>query len=121
MKKITFLSIISLGLLFSNATFSQDSKKEMIKVSGSCGMCKKKIEKAAKSAGAEFASWNADKQELEVSYVESKTTNKDIQQAIAKVGYDTQDYRADDKTYDNLPGCCQYERKALSPVDKNVQ
>ena len=119
MKKITFLSIISLGLFFSNATFSQDSKKEMIKVSGSCGMCKKKIEKAAKSAGANNAVWDVDTHMLDLEYNADKTNATKIQEAIAKVGYDTQDVTADDKAYDELHGCCKYDRKGKTEKSTN--
>ncbi|HMC99538.1 MAG TPA: hypothetical protein VKH37_05265, partial [Ferruginibacter sp.] len=33
------------------------------------------------------------------------------QQAIAKSGYDTQDFTADDAAYNKLHACCQYDRK----------
>ena len=111
MKKLSLLFVIVIGILFSNTTFAQTAKKETINVWGSCGMCKKKIEKAAKSAGASSASWDAEKHELEVSYDESKSSNQKIQEAIVKVGYDTQDFTATQEAYDNLPGCCQYDRK----------
>ena len=41
---------------------------ERFQVSGNCGMCKSKIEKAAKDAGATSASWNEDSKELVVSF-----------------------------------------------------
>ncbi|HMK03897.1 MAG TPA: cation transporter [Ferruginibacter sp.] len=110
------------ALLFSifafNSSFAQTSvKKETIKVWGNCGMCKTTIEKAAKKGGATSANWNEDSKELNVSYALNKTSSIKIQQAIAKSGYDTQDYTADDKAYDNLHGCCQYDRKAsVTPV-----
>ena len=111
MKKLSLLFLIVFGILFSNTTFAQTSKNETINVWGNCGMCKKKIEKAAKSAGAASASWDADKHELSISYDESKTSNQKIQEAIVKIGYDTQDFTATQEAYDNLPGCCQYDRK----------
>ena len=117
MKKLSLLFVIVIGILFSNTTFAQTSKKESINVWGSCGMCKKKIEKAAKAAGASAASWDADKHELEVSYDESKTSNTKIQEAIVKIGYDTQDFTATQEAYDNLPGCCQYDRKPIKKED----
>jgi len=117
MKKLSLLFAIIAGILLSSTTFAQTSKKETINVWGSCGMCKKKIEKAAKSAGASSANWDAEKHELEVSYDESKTSNQKIQEAIVKVGYDTQDYTATQEAYDNLPGCCQYDRKPTKKED----
>jgi hypothetical protein len=83
-------------------------------------MCKTKIEKAAKSAGATSASWNTESKELKVSYAVNKTSGTKIQEAIAKTGYDTQDFTADNKVYEKLHSCCQYERKdaAASTDDK---
>jgi len=111
MKKLSLLSMVLLGLFFSATSIAQSVKKETIKVWGNCGSCKKKIEKAAKSAGASSASWDSESHELAVSYAEEKSSGVKIQEAIAKVGYDTQDFTADDKVYDELPGCCQYDRK----------
>jgi len=42
---------------------------------------------------------------------EEKTTILAVKTAIAKVGHDTDVVKAIVETYDELPGCCQYERK----------
>ena len=115
MKTLSIIATILFSSLFGLQSFAQTTKSETIKVWGNCEMCKKKIEKSAKSAGAITASWDADKLELVVNYDENKTTNLKIQQAVAKSGYDTQDVVADDKDYNKLPGCCKYERKAKVP------
>lgn len=101
---LLFISIASFG-------FAQ-SKTETLKVSGECGSCKKKIESAAKKAGASFASWDVDSKELKIKYNSTSTNSAKIQQAIAAVGYDTQDYKATDDAYNKLDKCCQYERTA---------
>ena len=112
MKKLLSMALMLLVSVFiTNITMAQTAKKETLKVWGNCGMCKKKIEKAAKSAGATAASWDSETQLLKISFDESKTSNAKIQESIAKVGYDTQDFTADNEVYDNLPGCCQYDRK----------
>lgn len=81
------------------------------KVSGNCDMCKKKIETAAKSVkGVRSAVWNAETQTITVKYDDSKAKLIDIHNKIASVGYDTDKVRADDKTYEKLHSCCQYER-----------
>ncbi|MFT3681521.1 MAG: cation transporter [Ferruginibacter sp.] len=110
MKTLSFSIVLLFGVLFSNFSFAQ-TKKETIKVQGNCGMCKKKIETAAKSAGATAASWNEETKELKVSYAASKTSSTKIQQAVANAGYDTQDIKAEDAVYNKLHGCCQYDRK----------
>ncbi|MBP6432772.1 MAG: cation transporter [Ferruginibacter sp.] len=112
MKSLSIFAAILFSLFTSNLFAQTSVKKETIKVWGNCGMCKSKIEKAAKKAGAKTASWNEETKELKVSYSAKKTSNQKIQEAVAGVGYDTQDFTADDKVYNNLHGCCQYERKA---------
>jgi hypothetical protein len=117
MKTIKIASLL-LFALFSFATvFAQSAKQTTIKVWGNCGMCKTKIEKAAKSAGASYASWNEDTKQLKVKYTASKTNPLKIQQAIAAVGYDTEKVKADDAAYDNLHGCCKYDRKGAAEGD----
>ena len=81
------------------------------KVSGNCGMCKKKIETAAKSVkGVRSAVWNAETQSITVKYDDGKAKLTDIHNKIASVGYDTDKVKADDKTYDELHTCCKYDR-----------
>ena len=48
----TLSIIFSFILLSLSATSFAQSKTEKLKVSGECGTCKKKIEAAAKNAGA---------------------------------------------------------------------
>jgi len=89
-------------------------QKENIKVWGECGMCKKKIEKAAITAGAETASWNEDNKVLAVAYKAGKSNATKIQEAVAAVGYDTKYIAATTEAYNSLPACCHYERKELA-------
>jgi mercuric ion binding protein len=85
------------------------TKTDKINVAGECGSCKKKIEKAAKNAGATYALWNEDSKILVVKYNTSSSKTK-IEQAIANVGYDTEDIKANDEAYKKLDKCCQYDR-----------
>lgn len=110
MKMLKSAALVALTLI-SSAAFAQ-SKSEKINVSGNCGTCKKHIEKAAKSAGADKATWDSDTKVLAVTYDASKTTNDAIQKKIAAAGYDTEKYAGDDKAYNSLDECCQYDRKA---------
>jgi len=110
----TRLSLINLLVLFiaPSFLFAQTAKKEEIKVWGNCGMCKKVIESSAKKAGAQTAVWDTETKILAVTYSGKATSNVKIQQAVAKSGYDTQDFTGDNSAYENLPGCCHYDRKA---------
>ncbi len=74
-------------------------------------MCKKTIEAAANSVeGVESATWDKEKKQITVVYT-NKTTLMDIHKAIASAGYDTEKVKADKKAYNNLAGCCQYDRE----------
>jgi len=41
-------------------------------------------------------------------YNPMKVKSDDIQKRLAAVGHDTQKYKATDKAYNSLPGCCKY-------------
>lgn len=113
MKTQSLFASLLMMLIFSTASFAQ-KKTEDIKVWGNCGMCKKTIETAAKSAGAADANWNTETKVLTVSYNAKKTDQKKIQEAVAASGYDTQDMTAPKEAYDNLHGCCKYDRKVTT-------
>ena len=83
---------------------------DSVKVNGVCGSCKKRIEKAAKEAGAVSASWSDETQLLVVKYDDAKTTLLTIEKQIATAGHDTRDVKATDEAYKKLEECCQYDR-----------
>jgi len=84
---------------------------EQIKVSGNCEMCKERIETAAKSvSGVTSANWSIETKTLNVQFDGSKTNSDTIQKAIAKVGHDTEKYKATDAIYKALPECCLYRK-----------
>ena len=111
MKKQKFLLAILL-VLPGMILLAGNGKKETFKVYGNCGLCENRIETAAKSVeGVTMAHWDQNSKMMEVNYDASKTNVKDVQQAIANVGHDTELIKATDEAYNNLPACCQYERK----------
>src|SRR5690554_5712995 len=81
----------------------------MFYVGGSCGMCKDRIEKTAKSVkGVLGAVWVQENQELHLDFNPNKTSADAVAKEIAAVGHDTDKYKADQATYDALPACCKY-------------
>ncbi|MGB3155614.1 MAG: heavy-metal-associated domain-containing protein, partial [Chitinophagaceae bacterium] len=84
MKALRIFSIATLFMAVGTFAVAQ-TKTETFKVSGNCGMCKTKIEKAAKDAGAKEASWDADTKNLTVTYKSSTTNTAKIQEKIASV------------------------------------
>ena len=117
MKKIqSFFMLLFIAASFTvTAQDSKSVKSETVKVWGNCEMCQSKIEKAAKKAGATTAKWDEESKILSVSYNPTKATKQKIEKAVAKAGYDTQNETAEASDYDNLPGCCQYDRKESAP------
>lgn len=83
----------------------------LLKVEGSCEMCKKRIEKVARGvSGVSSAAWDRKDKVLHLNFDSDKTDLDQISKAIAEAGHDTERDRADDKVYDALPGCCKYRK-----------
>ena len=87
------------------------SENSIFGVSGNCDLCKERIEKAAKSVdGVQNAIWDIKTKKICVTYAKSRTTSETIQKAIGGVGHDTEKFKAADKAYNQLPGCCLYRK-----------
>jgi copper chaperone CopZ len=116
MKKTMYLLVFI--MILSVSTFAQ-SKSVKIKAYGSCGMCEKRIEKAAITVdGVTKAEWNKEAQTLELSFDTAKTNINKISHAVAAAGHDTDSVRANDKIYNALPGCCKYKRPEKKKLEK---
>ncbi len=116
------LKIFSLAVAVTtiSLTACAQAKTETYKVNGNCGMCKSKIEKAAKEAGAKEASWDMDKKELTVTYKTTSTNSAKIQQKVADAGYDNAGFKAATETYEKLHGCCKYDRSSSPSTSKEA-
>jgi copper chaperone CopZ len=118
MKSIKFIITAIIAVTSGVFTYAQSHdhsqmasvKTESVKVWGNCDMCKARIEKAAKIDGVSKADWNKDTKMLTLAYNPTVVTIDDIQKKIAAVGHDTEKYKADNNTYNSLPGCCKYDR-----------
>lgn len=111
MKKIVMM-MLSVMFLLGIQQVNAENKNEKFKVSGNCGMCEKRIEKAAMGVtGVSKADWNKDTKEMTLTFDNSKTSVDKVQTAIAKAGHDTPLHKAEAKDYKALPECCQYERE----------
>jgi periplasmic mercuric ion binding protein len=111
MKKILIILIaLPLGMV------AQDKKKKSTKaqfvVHGNCEMCEKRIEKAAISIkGVKLADWDVPSNQISLIYDPRKVDLETIHMGIADQGHDTSEVKAKEKVYDDLPMCCQYDRK----------
>lgn len=109
MEKV-MLSFITIFLMGTMALFAQ-AKTGKFEVKGNCGMCEKRIEKAAKSVdGVTEADWDQETKMAEVTFDESKTNMHKVHMAIAKAGHSTSMHKATDEAYEKLPECCKYSR-----------
>ena len=111
MKQIKSITLLLFAIFAFTVTKAQDTKTDTFKVWGNCGMCKKTIEKAAKTDGVEKAEWNRETKVFTLVYNPAVISNEKVQKAIAAVGYDTEKFTGNDKAYEKLPGCCHYDRK----------
>jgi periplasmic mercuric ion binding protein len=116
MKTLKFIVTAVFAVVLGTTSYAQmqdhskmtATKTETIKVSGNCESCKTRIEKAAKIDGVSKAEWNAKTKILTLVYNPSKVKSEDVQKKIAAVGHDTEKFKADNKAYNALPGCCKY-------------
>lgn len=107
------ITIFILALFLSLKGFGQikNKKTESFRVWGNCGMCKKNIENAVFQKNIAYGRWNKETQLLVLFFDSTQTKSDILLKKIADAGYDNDKYTADDKIYDKLHGCCQYERK----------
>ena len=109
---IVTLMVLMIGVSLNAQEKKNKNAKYDIEVNGNCEMCKKRIEKAALSVkGVKSAVWHIDHQDLHLVLDETKTTVDQVHEAVAKVGHDTEKVKATDEAYNDLHGCCKFERK----------
>lgn len=120
MKKNIFLIVFAIAFMSFSANAQEQNheahhkaelKKEVFTIYGNCGMCERTIEGSLKDVdGVALADWDKETDQMTVSFNPKVITLDAIKQKIADVGYDSNTHRAKDEVYNNLPGCCQYER-----------
>lgn len=82
-----------------------------VHVWGNCEKCKATIEKSCNLNGISSCSWDVDSKLLTLKLDTSVVSVDAVLQSVSKAGYDNEKYYANDYAYDNLPTCCQYERR----------
>lgn len=119
--KLAFASVLITGAISINSCGSQSNTSETMnekittesfKVFGNCEMCKKTIESSnADEEGISSIDWNKETKMVRVSFNEAKISLDQIKKNIVNSGYDTEEIKANDDTYNDLPMCCQYSRE----------
>ncbi len=115
MKTIKLFLAVILSVAIGTTAVAQTASKsavsvktEVFNVNGSCGMCKTRIEKTVLVTGVSKAVWDAKTKKLSLTYDPAKVKTDAVMKALAAVGHDTDKYKATDKVYNSLPGCCKY-------------
>jgi copper chaperone CopZ len=97
-----------MALALSSASFAQKKAEIEFQVSGVCGMCEARIEKALDVPGVIMAEWDVETKKAKVAYKTKVLTEDQIHQLIANAGHDTEKIKATDEAYANMHGCCKY-------------
>ncbi len=113
-----FVVIFLVGQVFAQKPVLE---KASIEVAGNCGMCRKKIETAARVDGVKEAKWNQKTKILDLKFNPALISLDQIQLRIAAAGYDTPRFRANDETYKALHECCHYPRKLRSSQNEYTE
>ena len=113
MKTIKLFLAVILSVAIGTAVVAQTPSKSTVKtevfnVKGNCESCKARIEKAAKVDGVSKGAWDAKTKKLTLTYDATKVKLETVLKAIAAVGHDNDKFKATDKVYNSLPGCCKY-------------
>jgi len=110
MKKILLLVIAIVGV----ATITSAQVKKAVQTvtiktpTVQCESCKKRIEEYLKREdGVQKAVVDYKNHVTKVTFVSDRTNVENIKAAIATVGYDADDVKADEAGYKKLPKCCQ--------------
>ncbi len=90
----------------------KNAKTETVTIYGNCGMCENNIETAGNVKKVSVVDWDKTSKLATLTYDSKKTSADEILKRIALAGYDSDKFLAPDDVYDNLHGCCQYDRTA---------
>ena len=98
----------------------KNAKTERVKIYGNCEMCETTIEAAGNLKKIAEVDWNKDSKMATLTYDSTETNQDEILKRIALAGYDSDKFLAPDDVYNQLAGCCQYERANKTAIDSTA-
>ncbi|MDA3884643.1 MAG: heavy-metal-associated domain-containing protein [Candidatus Delongbacteria bacterium] len=129
MKNLIYVVLLLTAIVFASGCCGEGEKKSAIEkmkdkvipkngiekvefmVGGACGMCEDRIEDTVeKIKGVKSVDYDLETQIVKIDFDKKIVKLEDIKKAIASKGHDTEDFKADDKVYNALPGCCKYRK-----------
>jgi copper chaperone CopZ len=109
--------LLALAMFFSIVhTANAESKTATIHIKASiycdhckeCESCGKRLEEAVYSQkGVKRVDINEEAKTIKIVYNTTKTSTDKLKQAIAAVGFDADEVKADPKAYEKLDPCCK--------------
>ena len=115
MKHLLLFIFLATGMLAT----AQKKAEIAFQVSGVCGMCEDRIERALDVPGVIMADWDVESKKLTIAYKTKKISEKAIHQLVADAGHDTDQIKATDEVYANIHGCCKYRDGASCSGDSD--
>lgn len=113
MKKTVKITLMAAFVMVAMSFGSLNATPVKITVNGNCNMCKAKIEKAAKDVkGVTSAVWDRETKVLDVDYDEKVTDVKAIEKAVANIGFDAGETKANAEARQKLPACCTSDKSS---------
>jgi copper chaperone CopZ len=109
-KSVTSWVILSVVLIFPLISVAQTKKADtlIIKSSVVCGMCKERVENGlAFEKGIKDVVVDLENKTITVKFNPRSTDAASIRKKVNLLGYDADDYPADEKAYAKLPACCK--------------
>lgn len=113
MKNLIQIIFMAAVMVFTASFIKPPSKTTVsFKVTGTCDMCKTRIENALDIKGVRKAVWDVNTQMVTVTYNPRKLEVRQLHNLCAIAGHDTELVKASEQAYADLPECCQYRNGA---------
>lgn len=109
MRKFLLLLVLAVGSVTFQACETADANPGAeFWARGNCGMCEERIVTTLNAIeGVSDASWDKASGMVSVSFDETKTSEDNLQQALAAVGHSTKTHEASAEVDASLPKCCR--------------
>ncbi|NML23624.1 copper chaperone [Pseudoflavitalea sp. G-6-1-2] len=110
MKKLLLLLVAVMGIASMGFAQAKKGVQTMtIKTpTVQCEMCKNRIEKyLLREEGVQKVNVDFRKKVTKVTYITDRNNEDNIRTAIANIGYDADDIKAEAEAYKKLPKCCK--------------
>jgi hypothetical protein len=113
-KSVNFTNEDEISENHKDSPVEDNSKFKFIKieVSGSCEMCKDRIESISnRFKNVQSSDWDSETKILTIYYKDNLPDILGIEKSLADAGHDNEKFKANDSVYNKLPKCCLYREK----------